>query len=70
MRRSLAKLALAAALVAVPFAVGTPAAHADCTPLDTAGELCTTGDPATGSFGVGLHAAPLNLCIVIQASCP
>ena len=69
LRKSL-KTALFAALVAFPFALGTPAAHADCTDLGGNGTLCTVGDPATGSFGVGLHAAPLNLCIVIQASCP
>jgi hypothetical protein len=70
MRRRLSKLAVVAALVAIPLAVGAPAAQADCTDLGGNGTLCTVGDPATGSFGIGLHAAPLNLCIVIGASCP
>ena len=70
MIRKSVKLVLMAVLVAIPYSIGTPGAHADCTDLGGNGTLCTVGDPTTGSFGVGLHAAPLNLCIVIGASCP
>jgi hypothetical protein len=71
MGRSL-KAALAGACVGVGLLAGAPAASAqECTDLGGQGQLCTTGDPATGSFGVRLSTNQgLNLCVVVFARCP
>ena len=69
MRKSL-KLAALTALVGAGLMAGAPTASAECTDLGGQGTLCTTGDPATGSFGVGLHAGPVNACVVVLARCP
>lgn len=69
MRRSL-KFAALSALAGGAILAGAPAASAECTDLGGQGTVCTTGDPATGSFGVGVHAAPVNLCVVVFARCP
>jgi hypothetical protein len=70
LRRSLRAM-LMAALVAVPLAVAAPHASADCTDLGGNGTVCTTGDPTTGSFGVGVNIpGAVYICVVIQAVCP
>ena len=70
MRRKILGVLLAVAFGLGMLTIAAPTASADCTDLGGQGQLCTTGDPATGSFGIGLHAPPLNVCVVINASCP
>ena len=68
--RNTMKLAVLTALAGGAFLAGAPAASAECTDLNGQGTLCTTGDPATGSFGVGLHAGSLNVCVNVFTRCP
>ena len=60
----------AAAAGAMAFA---PAASADttCQTVDAV-TVCvsTVGDPATGSFGVGVSGGPIDVCVVVLAACP
>ena len=64
------KLAVLPVLIGGAFLAGAPAASAECTDLGGQGTLCTTGDPATGSFGVHLSSGPLNLCVNVFTRCP
>lgn len=70
---SLAKISLAAAATVGALVAVAPAAHADetCQTVDPVTAcVATVGDPTTGSFGVGVHAGPVNLCLVVLATCP
>jgi hypothetical protein len=67
------KATLLGAVAAVALGTAVPSATADptCQDLGGNGSFCTTGDPSTGHFGVGLHTNQgLNLCVVIFARCP
>jgi hypothetical protein len=70
------KRRVAAVLMTAGFALGigaamAPSASADCTDLGGNGSLCTTGDPATGSFGARLRTNQgVHVCLVVFASCP
>jgi hypothetical protein len=70
MVRKWLRAALMAIRVTIPFAVAAPHAAADCTDLGGQGTLCTTGDPATGSFGAELTAGVLHICLIVNAGCP
>lgn len=64
-----------AILLVTLMAIASPSARAEPTCQDPVGDgtvlVCTTGDPTTGQFGVGVHVADrVDVCFVMMETCP